>query len=274
MPDKLTDTSRLCVHTMTTKPLDLKEAIPAYEAAGVKGISLWREHVEPYGPKEAAKMLKDSGLETVSLCRGGFFPATSGMAREQARTDNRKIIDEAADLGAPLVVLVCGAVPDLDLKTQRQQIAEAIHSIIPQAKGAGVKLAIEPLHPMYAGDRSAVNAMDQANNMVMMLDSEQVGIAIDVYHVWWDHFLKAEIERATGTIFAFHVCDWRVPTRDMLNDRAVMGNGCIQINDIRGWVEKAGFNGFIEVEIFSDELWAMDQERYLKRIKNAYLKHV
>jgi sugar phosphate isomerase/epimerase len=274
MPDKLTDTSRLCVHTMTTKPLNLKEAIPAYEAAGVKGISLWREHVEPYGPKEAAKMLKDSGLETVSLCRGGFFPATSGMAREQARTDNRKIIDEAADLGAPLVVLVCGAIPDLDLKTQRQQIAEAIHSLIPHAKGAGVKLAIEPLHPMYAGDRSAVNAMDQANNMVMMLDSEHVGIALDVYHVWWDHFLKAEIERATGTIFAFHVCDWRVPTRDMLNDRAVMGNGCIQINDIRGWVEKAGFNGFIEVEIFSDELWAMDQERYLKRIKNAYLKHV
>ncbi|MCF6285002.1 MAG: sugar phosphate isomerase/epimerase [Candidatus Hydrogenedentes bacterium] len=274
MPDQLSDTSRLCVHTMTTKPLDLKEAIPAYEAAGVKGITLWREHVEPYGPKEVAKMLKDSGLKTVSLCRGGFFPATAGMAREQARTDNRKIIDEAAELGAPVVVLVCGAIPDLDLKTQRQQIAEAIHAIVPHAKGAGVKLAIEPLHPMYAGDRSAVTTMDQAHNMILQLGSEQVGIAIDVYHVWWDHFLKAEIERATGTIMAFHVCDWRVPTRDMLNDRAVMGNGCIPINEIRGWVEKAGFHGFIEVEIFSDELWAMDQERYLKRIKNAYLKHV
>jgi len=274
MPDKLTDTSRLCVHTMTTKPLDLKDAIPAYEAAGVKGITLWREHVAPYGPKEAAKMLKDSGLEVVSLCRGGFFPATAGMARKQARTDNRKIIDEAAELGAPVVVLVCGAIPDLDLKTQRQQIAEGIHAIVPHAKAAGVKLAIEPLHPMYAGDRSAVNTMDQANNMVLMLGSEHVGIALDVYHVWWDHFLKAEIERATGTIFAFHVCDWRVPTRDMLNDRAVMGDGCIPINEIRGWVEKAGFKGFIEVEIFSSELWDMDQARYLKRIKNAYLKHV
>jgi len=116
--------------------------------------------------------------------------------------------------------------------------------------------------------------MDQANNMILMLGSEQVGIAIDVYHVWWDHFLRAEIERATGTIFAFHVCDWRIPTRNLLTDRAMMGDGCIQINEIRGWVEKAGFKGFIEVEIFSDDLWAMDQERLLKRIKNAYLKHV
>jgi len=274
MPDKLSDTSRLCVHTMTTKPLDLKDAIPAYEAAGVAGITVWRDHIEPYGAKEAGKMLKDSGLQVVSLCRGGFFPATSGMAREQARTDNRKIIDEAAAIGAPLVVLVCGAVPDLDLMTQRQQIAEAIHSLIPHAKGAGVKLAIEPLHPMYAADRSAINTMDQANNIILALDSEQVGIAIDVYHVWWDHFLRAEIERATGTILAFHVCDWRVPTRNLLTDRAMMGDGCIKINEIRGWVEKAGFNGFIEVEIFSDDLWAMDQARLLKRIKNAYLKHV
>ena len=274
MPDKLTDTSRLCVHTMTTKPLDLKDAIPAYEAAGVAGITVWRNHIEPYGAKEAGKMLRDSNLEVVSLCRGGFFPATAGMAREQARMDNRRIIDEAAEIGAPLVVLVCGAVPDLDLQTQRQQIAEAIHSLISHAKGAGVKLAIEPLHPMYAADRSAVNTMDQANNMILALDSDQVGIAIDVYHVWWDHFLKAEIERATGTILAFHVCDWRVPTRDMLNDRAVMGDGCIRINEIRGWVEKTGFNGFIEVEIFSDELWGMDQERLLRRVKNAYLKHV
>lgn len=274
MPDKLTDTSRLCVHTMTTKPLDLKEAIPAYEAAGVHGITVWREHLEPYGPAEAGKMLRDSGLQVVSLCRGGFFPATAGMDREKARADNRKIIDEAAEIGAPLVVLVCGAVPELDLLTQRQQIAEGIHSLIPHAKAAGVRLAIEPLHPMYAADRSAICTMDQANNIVLALDSEQVGIAIDVYHVWWDHFLKAEVERATGTIFAFHVCDWRVPTRDMLLDRAVMGDGCIKINDIRGWVEKAGFKGFIEVEIFSEELWGMDQERLLKRIKNAYLRHV
>ena len=274
MPDQLTDTSRLCVHTMTTKPLSLKEALPAYEAAGVKGITVWRDHIEPYGAKEAGKMLRDSGLEVVSLCRGGFFPATAGMAREQARTDNRKIIDEAAEIGAPLVVLVCGAIPDLDLQTQRQQIAEGIHAIVPHAKAAGVRLAIEPLHPMYAADRSAVSTMDQANNMILMLGSEQVGLAVDVYHVWWDHFLKAEIERATGTIFAFHVCDWRVPTRNLLTDRAMMGDGCIRINEIRGWVEKAGFKGFIEVEIFSDDLWAMDQERLLKRIKNAYLKHV
>ena len=138
-------------------------------------------------------------------------------------------------------MLVFGAITDIHLQTQRQQIAEGIDAIVPHAKAAGVRLAIEPLHPMYAADRSAVSTMDQANNMILMLGSEQVGLAVDVYHVWWDHFLKAEIERATGTIFAFHVCDWRVPTRNLLTDRAMMGDGCIRINEIRGWVEKAGF---------------------------------
>lgn len=274
MPEKLRDTSRLCVHTMTTRPLSLEQALEAYAEAGVRGVTVWREHIEPLGAEKAGKLLAASGLDVVSLCRGGFFVAPGHKARETARTDNRQIIDEAAAIGAPLVVLVCGADPEVELPVARQQILDAIAAILPHAKACGVKLAIEPLHPMYADTRSAVNTLDMANNMVMALGSEQVGVAIDVYHLWWDSFLKSEIQRARDTIFAFHVCDWRTPTRDLLNDRELMGRGCIRIQEIRGWVEEAGFNGPIEVEIFSDEYWQKDQRNWLRLIKNAYLEHV
>jgi sugar phosphate isomerase/epimerase len=274
MSEKLTDFSRLCVHTMTTKPWSLQEACDAYKAADVAGITVWRQYLEPQGIKESAKILRDSGLDVVSLCRGGFFPATSGADREAARTDNRRAIDEAAEIGAPLVVLVCGAVPGMPLNIGRQQILDGIAAIEPHAKACGVKLAIEPLHPMYADDRSAINTLEQAVNFVDVLDSDWVGLTIDVYHLWWDPMLKAEINRSTGKIFSFHVCDWRTPTRHLLTDRGLMGDGCIDIPEIRGWVEETGFNGPIEVEIFSEELWAADQNQLLKRIKNAYLKHV
>ena len=274
MADKLEDHSRLCIHTMTTKPWSLKEAIDGYAKAGVPGITVWRQHYDGMGAKEAGKMLRDSGLEVVSLCRGGFFPATSGMAREEARNDNRKAIDEAAEIGAPLVVLVCGAVPGMELAMARQQILDGIHAILPHAKSAGVKLAIEPLHPMYADDRSAVNTLEQANNMVTVFDSEWLGVTVDVYHVWWDPFLRAEIKRAGKSILSFHVCDWRTPTTDLLNDRGIMGEGCIDIRQIRGWVEEVGFNGYIEVEIFSNRCWELDQQKYVERLKRAYLQHV
>ena len=273
MVDKFEDTSRLCVHTQTTKPWNLEEAVKGYAEAGVKGISVWRNHLEPYGPKQAKEIIADAGLEIVSLVRGGFFPATSGMAREEARNENRRIIDEAAELGAPLVVLVPGADPEIDLPAARQQILDGIHAIEPHAKAAGVKLGIEPLHPMYADTRSAINTLEQANNIWMVLDSEMVGVVVDVYHLWWDPFLNAEIKRAKGKIFAFHVCDWRVPTKDMLLDRGLMGEGCINIRQIREWVENAGFKGFVEVEIFNSEYWALDQTRWLRMVKNAWLKH-
>ena len=272
--EKLENFERLCIHSITTKPWSLREIIEEYTAAEVPGITVWRNHYEDIGVAEAAKMLADAPLEVVSLCRGGFFPATSGAAREKARTENRQIIDEAAAIGAPLVVLVCGADPDVPLPEARQQILDSIHAIVPHARDAGVKLAIEPLHPMYAGDRSAVNTLEQANNMVTVLKTKQVGVAVDVYHLWWDPYLRAEIERAGDTILAFHVSDWRNPTRDLLLDRGVMGEGCIDIPAIRGWVENAGFTGWIEVEIFSNEYWAQDQRPFLHRIKHAYLNHV
>ena len=274
MTATIQDCSRLCIHTMTTKPWSLQQAIDGYVQAGVPGITVWRNHIEAYGAKEAGKMLHDSGLRVVSLCRGGFFPAKGAAAREAAKDDNRRAIDEAAAIGAPLVVLVCGAAPGQELAESRQQIMDGIAAVLPHARAAEVKLSIEPLHPMYADTRSAVNTLEQANNMVKALSSPWLGVTVDVYHCWWDPMLKSEIERAGHTILSFHVCDWRTPTRDILNDRGMMGEGCINIPKIRGWVEDTGFHGPIEVEIFSNEFWTWEQDKLVERVKRAYLSSV
>jgi sugar phosphate isomerase/epimerase len=273
MAEALKNLDRLSIHSITTTPLKLAEAVAAYAEAGVKGITVWEEHLEGTTATRAAKLIQSAGLSATGLCRAGFFVATGAMAREEAKTRAMRMIDTAAELGAPVLVLVCGADPEVELPLARQQILDAIHQIEPYAKACKVKLAIEPLHPMYTDTRSAVNTIDQANNLVMVLDSPWVGVAVDVYHVWWDPFLRAEIKRASGTIFSFHVSDWRVPTRDLLNDRALMGSGCIPIRQIREWVDETGFTGPIEVEIFSEEEWAKDQKRFLKRITGAWLKN-
>jgi sugar phosphate isomerase/epimerase len=266
----------MCVHTVTTKPLSLPQAIEAYHAQNIPGITVWRDALQPLGVKESAKLLADSGLQVVSLCRGGFFPGKTESERQTALDDNRRAIDEAAAIGAPLVVLVCGAVPGISLPDARRQITDGIAAVTPHAAAAGVKLGIEPLHPMYAADRSAVNTLRQANDIVEQLRSPHVGVTIDVYHLWWDDALETEIERCgkLGAIFSYHVCDWRTPTRDLLLDRGLMGEGCIPLRQIRAWVEKAGFTGMIEVEIFSTELWKTDQLDFLRRIKTAYEAHV
>ena len=160
------------------------------------------------------------------------------------------------------------------LEVSRNQIFDGISAVLPEAEAAGVKLAIEPLHPMYADTRSAINTLCQANDMAEALASPFAGVAVDVYHLWWDPALETEIERCgrNNNLLAFHICDWKSPTADMLNDRGLMGEGCIPIRKIRSWVERAGFNGFIEVEIFSDIYWKQDQEEFLKKIIESYKK--
>ena len=268
----ITDLSRLCVHTITTKPWKIEEAAENFSAAGVKGITVWRDALEGRNIRQTGQMLRDAGLGIVSLCRGGFFPSVGKAKRETAIADNRKAIDEAAELGTNMVVLVCGAEPRQSLADSRKQIQEGIHTLLTYAADAGVKLAIEPLHPMYADTRSAVNTLGQANDMAEALNSPWVGVAVDVYHLWWDPALEREIKRCgqKGNLLAFHVCDWNVPTIDMLNDRGLMGEGCIPIPTIRKWVETAGFNGFNEVEIFSHKFWKEDQSEFLKKIIKAY----
>lgn len=269
------DFSKLCVHTQTTKPWNIEQCIEHYAAAGIRGISIWRHLLEKKDLKKIKALLDLHKMEVVSLVRGGFFPSVDPQKRKLALQDNREAIAEAEALGAPMVVLVCGADPGQTLQESRRQIQQAITLLIPDAQKAGVKLAIEPLHPMYAGDKSAIVSLGQANDICEAIDSPWVGIAIDVYHLWWDDQLKNEIFRCgkNNNIFAFHVCDWRVPTLDFLSDRGLMGEGCIPIKQIRSWVEEAGFEGYNEVEVFSERLWAQDQKLYLEDIKKAYLNY-
>ncbi|RMG21657.1 MAG: sugar phosphate isomerase/epimerase [Bacteroidetes bacterium] len=270
------DLSRLCVHTITTRPWPLARAVEAFADASIGGMTVWRDAVPEEGPQQAGERIRAAGLEVVSYCRGGFFPHTDAQKRQAAIDDNLAALDEAAALGAPLLVLVCGAAPGQSLERSRQQIRAGIEAILPRAQALGVRLAIEPLHPMYADTRSAINTLRQANEMAEAIKSPYLGVAVDVYHLWWDPELEHQIARCgeNAHLFAFHVCDWRVPTRDLLNDRGLMGEGCINIRQIRKWVEDAGFDGFHEVEIFSMHYWNMDQAIFLKQIVQAYKEHV
>ena len=270
--DKQPELSNLCIHTITTKPWKVEEAAKKFAAAGVKGITVWRDALEGRNIKETGKLIRGYDLNIVSLCRGGFFAAKDLSKRKIAIEDNRKAIIEAAELGTSMIVLVCGADPCQSLEESRKQIHDGIATILPDARAAGVKLAIEPLHPMYADTRSAINTLAQANDMAEELDSPFVGVAVDVYHLWWDPSLEKEIIRCgkNQNLFAFHICDWNVPTTDLLLDRGLMGEGCIPIRKIRSWVEATGFSGFNEVEIFSNTFWKEDQDDFLKKIVNAY----
>jgi len=267
---------KCAIHTITTKPWSLEDCIEKYARAGVGGITLWRDKLIGKELSQVRQQITDAGLATVALVRSGFFPAKTEAERAKAHADNVAAIEEAAAVGAPQVVLVCGAVPGIPLADARQQIQEGIAQLLPLCEKTGVKLSIEPLHPMYADSRSAINTLKQANDLVAYFRSPYVGVAIDVYHVWWDDALEAEIKRCgeLGGIFAFHVCDWKTPTEDLLMDRGLMGEGCIDIPTIRGWVEAAGFDGFNEVEIFSTKRWNGDQDAWLKDITTAYQQHV
>lgn len=273
MASEIKDLSKLCVHTLTTKSWGIEACVKNYSEAGIHGITIWRNVLENKNLSEVKTLLDDNNMKVISLCRGGFFPSVDATKRELAIDDNLLSIEQAVAVGAPLIVLVCGADGGQSPEKSREQIAEGIIRILPFAQSEGVKLAIEPLHPMYAGDRSAINTMKQANDMAAMINSEWVGVAVDVYHLWWDDTLQTEIKRCSeqNHLLAFHVCDWNIPTVDFLNDRGLMGDGCINIPEIRGWVEDAGFLGFNEVEIFSDKYWATDQKAYLEKIKHAYL---
>lgn len=275
-PAPLTDLARCAIHTMTHKPWTLRQCCDHFAAAGVGGISVWRNTVEPaqggVGTAEAARILKDSGLVVPALVRGGFFVSADASKREAAVDESRRCVEMAAALGAEMIVLVVGAEPGVPLNEARQQVTQGIADTLPDAQAAGVKLAIEPLHPMYAADKSCVNRMAEARAICQTLGHPSLGIAVDVYHVWWDPDVEVEIERAgeLGLIFGFHVCDWRVDTHHLLTDRGLMGDGCIDIRRLRGLVEATGFTGFNEVEVFSEHYWAMDQGEYLERIVAAY----
>jgi sugar phosphate isomerase/epimerase len=271
-PISITDLSRLCIHTITTRPWDIEKAAKNYAAAGVKGVTVWRDALQNRNIKRTGEMLRLHGLEVVSLCRGGFFPDKDSHKRKASIDDNKRAIEEAFELGTNKIVLVCGADPAQSLEDSRKQIFDGISAIVPEAQASGIKLAIEPLHPMYADTRSAINTLAQANDMTEALKTPWIGVAVDVYHVWWDPHLEKEIVRCgkNNALLAFHICDWKTPTVDLLNDRGLMGEGCIPLRKIRSWVEATGFKGFNEVEIFSNEYWKLDQSLFLTKIIKSY----
>ena len=274
-PAKLENFDRLCIHTITTKPWSIDEIIDNYLEAEIKGVSVWRNVLEGCDPIKVGMKLSNAGLVPVSLVRGGFFPGRTEAERKSAIEDNKHAIEEASAINAPLVVLVCGAVPGRSIQDSLAQIEAGLESILPFSEQNNVKLAIEPLHPMYADSRSAIATMKTANDFAEKFDSPYLGIAVDVFHVWWDPDLESEIERCAKNnhLLAFHICDWKLDMEDMLNDRGLMGEGIIRIKEIRSWMEKNGFSGFNEVEIFSNCWWNKDQKSFLKEIKKAYLQH-
>ena len=273
--ERLGNLDRLCVHTVTTKPWSIEEIIKNYPEAGVKGVSVWRTLLENRDAAKIGEQIRDAGMEIVSLVRGGFFTGKTESEIQASLDDNRRAIDEANALGAPMVVLVCGAVPGQSIQRSLCQIQTGLETLLLHAEKQGVKLAIEPLHPMYADSRSAICTMKTANEFAEKFNSPHIGVVVDVFHLWWDPDLEDECKRCgeNGNLFAFHICDWKLDMEDMLTDRGLMGEGVIRIREIRSWVEAAGFKGFHEVEIFSNRLWESDQNEVLERIKRAYLEY-
>ena len=251
--------TKISLNLATTRQVwGFAEAVDGCLRAGITAISPWRDQVAAIGLREAAHIVQSNGLQVTGLCRGGMFPAETAEGRQAQIDDNLRAIDEAAALNADCLVLVVGGLPgsSKDLVGARQMVSDGIAAMLPHALASGVKIAIEPLHPMYAADRACVNTIDQALDICDLL-GPNVGVAVDVYHVWWDPYLARAIARAgqMNRIFAHHICDWLVPTKDMLLDRAMMGDGVIDLPAIRRMIEDAGFFGPQEVEIFSQDNW-------------------
>jgi sugar phosphate isomerase/epimerase len=263
----------LSINTATVrKQWELDRIVDECARRGIRAISPWRNQVHRVGIEAIARRLHDAGMALSGYCRGGFFPAGDDTGIERALEDNRRAIDEAKRLGAPCLVLVVGSLPGAlegkpeyhDISRARREVFDGIARSLEYAKEMEMPLAIEPLHPMQAADRACVNTLEQALDICDRLDPEasgRLGVAVDLYHVWWDPKLEAQIARAgRRRLLAYHVCDWLVPTRDLVNDRGMMGDGVIELKKCRNWMDTAGYAGFSEVEIFSEHWWAQPGE--------------
>jgi len=260
--------SNLSLNTVSVPSLPLTDIARMAAEAGFRGLSLWLHDLESVPPAEAAAILKDHGLKPVSLWGAGYFVASGAMAREQARTQVRKAIDTAAALGAPILGITCGATPEVDLPMARRQAMDGLHAVEPHARAAKIRLAIEPMHPMFADTGSAVNLLEQVNNIVTAIDSPWVGACVDIWHTWWDPYLRSEIRRAGAkSLFLFQVADWRVPTRD--EDREVPGEGCAPIGEIYRWVREVEYTGWIDVEVPTRTITEWEPFRFIAWLYRA-----
>jgi sugar phosphate isomerase/epimerase len=266
--------ARLSLNQITTNRWSLAEALDGCLRAEVPAIGIWRHKIADVGLAESRRLVRSSGLRVSSVCRGGMFPAATAAERAARIEDNRRAIDETAELGSDTLVLVCGPPPDRDIVAARRMVEDAIAALVPYARERKIAMAIEPLHPMYAAERSCITSLEEANTLAEKFDADVVGIAVDVYHVWWDAMLDRELARARGRIRGFHVCDWLVPTPDMLMGRGMMGDGCIDLQRIRRLVEAAGYAGPIEVEIFNQTIWDQPGDEVVQLMKQRYLSCV
>ncbi|MFE0917165.1 sugar phosphate isomerase/epimerase family protein [Streptomyces nigra] len=263
---------------MTVRQLPLPDLVAACADLGVPAVGLWREPVQAYGVEAAAKLVRDAGLAVTTLCRGGFLTATDPVERARALDDNRRAVDEAATLGTEVLVLVSGGLPagSRDLRGARERIADALAELGPYAEAHGVRLAVEPLHPMFAADRCVVSTLAQALDLAERFPARQVGVAVDTYHVWWDDDAPAQIARAGagGRIHTFQLADWVTPLpAGVLNGRGQLGDGAIDLREWRARVEAAGYTGPIEVELFNDALWARDGREVLAETVERFTRH-
>ncbi|MBX4174805.1 sugar phosphate isomerase/epimerase family protein [Streptomyces geysiriensis] len=275
----MSDLARFSINQMTVKQLSLPELTAACRDLGVGNVGLWREPVQAYGVEAAAKLVRDAGLTVTTLCRGGFLTATDPDARARALADNHRAVDEAATLGTDTLVLVSGGLPpgDKDLRAARERIADALAELGPYAEEHGVRLAIEPLHPMYASDRCVVSTLTQALDLAERFPAHQVGVTVDTYHIWWDDRAPEQIARAGagGRIHTFQLADWTTPLPEgVLNGRGQIGDGAIDMREWQGYVEAAGYTGAIEVELFNEGLWARDGREVLAETAQRFAAHV
>lgn len=274
----MNDLSRLSLNQETIKQWSLPELAKGCVKAGIGRVGLWRAPVQEYGIGSTARLFADAGLSVSSLCRGGFLTATDPAERARALDDNRAAVDEAAALSTDTLVLVSGGLPagDKDLHGARERIADALAELGPYAAEHGVRLAIEPLHPMFASDRCVVSTLSQALDLAERFPAEQVGVVVDTYHVWWDDQAPAQIARAGagGRIHSFQLADWITPLpAGVLVGRGQLGDGSVDFRVFRELVEAAGYDGPIEVEIFNESLWARDGSDVLAEVAARYLEH-
>ncbi|MBV9880128.1 MAG: sugar phosphate isomerase/epimerase [Gemmatirosa sp.] len=268
------DVSRLSFNQITADGSSLREVVEGCARHGIPYVSVWRHKLAETGVDAAARLLRDAGVRVSSLCRGGMFPASTQAEREARIDDNLRAIDDAAALGAEVLVLVCGAAPDRDIAAAREMVAEGIERLVTHARERGVKLGIEPLHPAFAAERSCITTLREATRLAARLDPAVVGVVADVYHIWWDPELYEEIERAGTRVVGFHVSDWLVPATNVLMSRGMMGDGVIELRRIRAAVDRIGYVGPIEVEIFNQQFWPMSVDELLPLTKQRYLAHV
>lgn len=277
LSDKMASLSRLSLNQYTVRPQwSLQQAIEGCSRHGVQAIGVWRDKLAEMGVAKARRRLATEGLVVTSLCAAGWFTAADEAGRRRSLDENRRALDEAAELAAECLVVIGGGVPNgsLGLLEARSQARDGLAALLDEARSRGVVIGLEPLHPMFAADRGCITTLREANDLCDSL-GDGIGVVVDAYHCWWDPSIDEEIARAKGRIVGFHVNDWLNPTKDLRLDRGMMGDGVIDIPAIRKSIEASSYAGFIEVEIFSQEnWWKRDADEVVSVVKDRFIQTV